>query len=93
MPIFVTRGAKLAILAIQGVFKRRGRLEACKKGTLVGEVDVCEKFKVRETRPHIAISEQASVEVVKIKAASPQKKPQARYTLRVVRKFVAYLGF
>jgi hypothetical protein len=43
--------------------------------------------------PHIAISEQASVEVVKIKAASPQKKPQARYTLRVVRKFVAYLGF
>jgi hypothetical protein len=59
----------------------------------------CEKFKLRQMpqrvsnavsgRPHIAISEKASVDVVKIKAASPQKKPQARYTLRVVRKFVA----
>jgi hypothetical protein len=51
MPIFVTRGAKLAILAIQAFFKRRGR-EACKKGMLVGEVDACEKFKVRETSAH-----------------------------------------
>jgi hypothetical protein len=48
MPIFVTRGAKLAILAIQAVFKRRGRLEASKKGMPVGEVDACEKFKVRQ---------------------------------------------